>query len=109
MSNSKLNDFANDQGISEIHFNMNLHNFCPLGDDWYTNELSVSFIPDKAIPDYVFLDNEIRKLDGQSLIIEDVVQKVYDLVMQINPKSIEVKSHVSDAKHMTVDVIKRNE
>lgn len=103
----ELHCIPNDQNISEIRFKMNIHNFCPLGDDWYTNELEVSFVPYKVIPDYVYLDNELRALDGKSLIIEDVVNKVYELISTMNPIMCEVKSHVSDAKHLAVDVIKR--
>ena len=101
--------FENTQGISRISFTQNIQCFCPLGDDWYTNHLTVDMCPDKIIPDYCDVDNFTRGLSGKMLIIEDVVNAVYNyLYDNYKPKSVKVESHVNDAKHMPVTVIKES-
>ncbi len=100
--------FENVQGITEISFTQNVQCFCPLGNDWYTNQLSVTMIPDKIIPDYCDVDDFIRSLSGKELIIEDVIKQVFDYIKkEYNPKSIKVQSQVNDAKHLPVCVTKQ--
>lgn len=98
--------FENRQGITKISFKFDLRNFCPLGDDWYVNHITAEFRPLHTIPDYVFLEDEIRELDGKSLIIEDVVNNIYNILDGYGVGSLRVVSYVNDAKHMPVTVEK---
>lgn len=100
--------FENVQGISLICFEQNIQCYCPLGNDWYTNHVKVSFVPTNIIPDYCDIDEFTRSLGGQELIIEDVVKRIYDYIVDnYKPNNLEVSSYVDDAKHMPVTVVKQ--
>ena len=102
-------EFKNVQGISRVSFTQNVQCFCPLGDDWYTNHLTVKMQMGEIIPDYCDVDDFIRSISGRSLIIEDVVQQVYEYFDNTcRPKSLYVESYVDDAKHLPVTVIKES-
>jgi len=104
----ELSSFANAQKITEIAFSQNIQCFCPLGNDWYTNQLEVTFTPSDIIPDYCDVDDFTRSLGGKALIIEDVVNAVYEyIVSNYNPVNLCVVSKVNDAKHMPVIVTKK--
>lgn len=98
--------FENKQNISNITLFKKLHNFCILGKDWYTNNLTIIMEPGEIIPDYVEIEAEINKLESQELIIEDVVNLVFEIVNSYNPKRIKVISEVDDATHLKVKVEK---
>lgn len=102
--------FKNVQGISKVSFKQNVQCFCPLGNDWYTNQLGVDMQMGETIPDYCEVDDFIRSISGKSLIIEDVVQQVYEYFENTyHPKALYVESYVDDAKHLPVTVIKESE
>ena len=99
--------FANSQGITQIKFTHDIQCFCPLGNDWYTNHVTVEFEPTSIIPDYCEIDDFTRSLGGESLIIEDVVNTIYDYMNKsYKPNMLRVTSYVDDAKHMPVTVVK---
>lgn len=99
--------FANRQGITQIKFTQDIQCFCPLGNDWYTNHVTVEFEPTSIIPDYCEIDDFTRSLGGESLIIEDVVNTIYDYMNKsYQPNMLRVTSYVDDAKHMPVTVVK---
>lgn len=101
--------FENVQGISRISFNQNVQCFCPLGNDWYTNQLTIEMEVGNIVPDYCDVDDFIRSISGQSLIIEDVISKVYDYFIDTySPLSLRVESYVDDAKHLPVTVVKES-
>lgn len=102
-----MSSFANTQGITYITFTQNIQCFCPLGNDWYTNQVTVEFVPSSIIPDYCEIDDFTRSLGGEHLIIEDVVERIYTYMENnYKPNNLYVKSYVCDAKHMPVTVIK---
>lgn len=100
---------TNKQGISMIVMKPKAHCFCPLGNDWYTNELEITMGVGDCFPDYCdiekFLDENVRE---KSLIIEDVVSMVYEYINnEYNPKDLTVMSEVNDVtSHSPVIVIK---
>lgn len=99
--------FENKQGITSITFTQNIQCFCPLGDDWYTNEVEVTFVPEDVIPDYCEIDDYTRSLAGKALIIEDVVNDIFNYMMtEYAPSELCVTSVARDAKHMPVEVTK---
>lgn len=99
--------FANTQGITKINMSQNIQCFCPLGNDWYTNQVEIELIPDKIIPDYCEVDDFVRSLGGESLIIEDVVKALFDYFKNSYGCSyVKIKSYVNDAKHLSVSVVK---
>lgn len=101
--------FENVQGITKICFNQNIQCFCPLGNDWYTNHVYIEIIPNKVIPDYCEVDEFLRSLGGESLVIEDVIDKVFKYFKEeYKCSSVKVSSYVNDAKHLSVRVLKED-
>lgn len=97
--------FENNQNISGISFTKVIHNYCPMGKDLYTNNISVVMKPNKTIPDYIDIDKSINELEGKSLIIEDVVSNIYNmLINEYEPIYVKVSSYVEDAVHLPVTV-----
>ena len=82
--------------------------YCPLGNDWYHNRFIITMIPDLYFPDYCVIQSWINEnINEKDFIIEDAVDKLYAyLVKTYSPKSLEIKSHVDDAGHFPVEVIK---
>lgn len=99
----------NKQGINTITMKPRAVCFCPLGDDWYTNEFLISIDVADYYPDYCDIEKFLNeKVRGKSLIIEDAVEIVYDYIAEeLNPDWIEVTSCVNDVtSHSPVVVSK---
>lgn len=99
----------NKQNIAEIVMKPTAICFCPLGDDWYTNEFYITIEPDKYFPDYCDIEKYLNgNIRGKSLIIEDAVGMVYDYIKnEYEPKTIQVVSYVNDViSHSPVIVTK---
>ena len=97
----------NTQHITKIIIKPYAVCFCPLGNDWYTNNYEIVFTPGKYYPDYcdieVFLDKRIR---GQSLIIEDTLQLIYEWMQkEYAPERLIITAKVNNANsHSPVEV-----
>ena len=102
-----MSKFENKQGISKITLFKKLHNYCSLGQDWYTNNLTVIIEPGEVIPDYIEIETELNALEGQYLIIEDVVNEISNIVNKYEVKSAHIISEVDDATHLTDKVEKQ--
>lgn len=98
--------FENKQRISSITMKKLLHNLCTIGQDWYTNRLTIYIEPDKVIPDYIEIDEQLGVLEGKELVIEDVVASIVEILKQYEPNYISVTSEVEDATHLPVEVNK---
>jgi hypothetical protein len=98
--------FQNTQGITRIAFQARTHNFCPIGKAHYTNTLAVEMVPNDIIPDYDEVEKDIKALDGESLIIEDAVAKVFDNLKQYGPKELTVTSQAEGNGHFPVIIEK---
>lgn len=98
----------NEFGIKSITIESTAKCFCPLGNDWYTNQFTVDFNPGEFIPDYCEMDNWIAaNINGKSMIIEAAVAALYDyLVNTYSPAGLYVESYVDDARHSAVTVSK---
>lgn len=97
----------NSMGITEIYFEKEVQAYCPLGKDFYTAELCVTFTPDEKIMDYCETDNFIKGLSGKSLIIEDLVEKVYEHIQdEIYPAHLQVTAKAKSNSHFYVEVTK---
>lgn len=97
--------FDNNYNISMIKMNKRIHNLCTIGQDWFTNNVYIELIPDKVIPDYIEVDNDIQDFEGRELVIEELVNGILEKLKQYNPKYIKVVSKVDDAMHLPVEVI----
>lgn len=103
-----MSSFKNKQGISAIEMSQNIQAFCPLGNEYYTNQVFMQMTDMEVIPDYCDLDKFLRGLSGKEMIIEDVVATVFDyLDKECKPKHLSVRSTVNDAIHLDVAVVKQ--
>lgn len=95
-------------GIGMITIESTAKCFCPLGNDWYTNQFSIDIEPGEYIPDYCQLDNWIAKnINGKHMIIEQAVAMLYEYLKDTyKPNELQVESYVDDAKHSAVTVSK---
>lgn len=104
-----MTQIPNKEKIQQIIMKPTCITKCKIGQDWFTNNLEITFIPNDCYPDYIEVQYWIMKnIDGQELNIEEVVQIVEDFFrINYNPTSVEVKDHVVGNKvHFDVDVIK---
>lgn len=100
--------FQNTQGITQITFTHRTNNWCPLGNDFYTNQFTVTLVPGEIIPDYVEIQQEVgEKINHVPLSLEDAVALMFDIVDAYNPKELTVKSYGDDAVHFPVEVVKQ--
>lgn len=96
----------NKQGITSITFEKQVQAYCPMGNDYYTASVRVVMIPGKQIMDYCETDTFIKSLGGKSLIIEDLVNEIYENVKQYNPKHLKVSAKAESNSHFPVIVTK---
>lgn len=98
----------NDFRIKTITIHSTAKCYCPLGEDWYTNQFTVEFYPGAYIPDYCEMDKWIQgNINGQSMIIEAAVDALYSYLQNAyNPLALCVQSYVDDARHSAVTVTK---
>lgn len=103
-----INKIPNTQSIKKIVMKPLAFTKCEIGQDWYRNDLTITFIPDKCYPDYMQVEDWImQNIDGQIMNIEDVVKQVRDFLQQeYSPKELQVESKVTGNKvHFDVEVI----
>ena len=81
-----------------------LHNLCTIGQDWFTSELDILFIPDKVIPDYIEVDKMIQSYEGKELVIEELVNNILTELNDYEPTYVNVTAKVNDAMHLPVEV-----
>ena len=94
--------------INSISIDTTAKCFCPLGNDWYTNQFAVNFVPGEMIPDYCHVDKWIdENINGKAMIIEEAVAMLYEHLRDTyKPDSLNVTSYVEDARHCAVTVSK---
>ena len=99
----------NKEEIKKIIMKPTVITKCKIGQDWYKNNLEITFVPDEYYPDYMKLESWIMKnLDGKELNIEEVTDLVYDyLKTTYEPFELHVKDYVYGNKvHFDVIVEK---
>lgn len=97
----------NEMGINEIRIEETLRCICTISEKPYTNQLIITLTPDEILPEYISLHEAIQELNMQTLIIEEAVAKVLDIVKEsISPLEVRVTSYVEDAPHPVVTITK---
>lgn len=96
----------NTQKITRITFEQKVQAYCPMGGDFYTADVRVVMVPDKEIMDYCETDKFIKSLGGKSLIIEDLVNEVFENIKQYKPKYLKVSASAESNVHFPVIVTK---
>ena len=56
--------FKNKQGINEIELFGEVRSFCPMGNDWYDADISVTFVPTDTIMDYCDVDRFFESINN---------------------------------------------
>jgi len=99
--------FKNTMGITQIKFTRSTNNWCPLGNDYYTNNFTVRMVPGDIIPDYVEVQEAIGEhINHKELTLEDAVAELFDIVDEYEPVMLEVTSFSDDAAHFPVSITK---
>ena len=92
--------FPNTYGVSKVTFDKNIHTYCRLGGDVYTNKVRAWFNPGDTMCDYVYLDKAIEERFEQSdSIIEEVLQGIVEIIKDQCPNAtnIHVESFINDS------------
>lgn len=101
----KIARFENRYDITKIRMTKKIHNLCTIGQDWFTNNLEIEFIPNEIIPDYIEVDEMIQKFEGKELVIEELLSGILNELKEYKPLYVKVVSKVDDAMHLPVEVI----
>lgn len=102
-----MDKFKNKQGITQITMHKDVKLFCPMGQDWYTAEICINLTPGEWIMDYCDIDLFIDSLEGDNLIIEDLIETIFDYIdEECCPTWLRVEAEVNNAAHMPVVVAK---
>lgn len=96
----------NTQSITSIKAEKRISLFCPLGNDYYTADIYITFIPNEYYMDYIDLDKFINGLSGMKLTIEDAAEKVYQELQQYKPSKTNVTIKAFSNTHLYVEVTK---
>lgn len=84
------------------------HVYCPLGKDWGVVDITAEIFPSEYLPDYLDIDEYIKKeIEGSEHITEEVGYMVYDFIVeQIKPAAVYVDVHSNnDSMHDCVTTI----
>ena len=95
-------------GKISYDFEREIQAYCPLGNDYYTCEVSVSFEAADEIFDFCEIDEFIKSLGGSRMIIEELVNTIYDRLSKYNPKELLVYGKAKSNTHFPVTVTKRS-
>lgn len=98
----------NTQSISVIKATKRISLYCPLGEDYYTADVYIEFLPDAFYMDYIDLDAFLNRMSGLSLTIEDAVKDIYDELQRYMPKKAAVTIEAFSNTHLQVTVTKGN-
>lgn len=98
--------FDNTQGVTEIQMVGTTHLYCPLGDDFYTANTTITVSNPSTIPDYCDVTKFFESIDGEKLIIEDACRRMVDFIkgQTGNAQAVTVTIKVNDARHLPVSV-----
>lgn len=95
----------NTYDISCIELERTICAFCPMGDDFYTAKIQVQIIPTQLF-DFIQADKQIKALSGKSLIIEALVDAVFEIFEEYAPQHLKVTVQADSNAHFPVKVTK---
>lgn len=92
-----MNKIQNIQGITNIKITPSVCCYCPLGNDWYNMLIEIEFNVGLYFPDYCDIRKYLNEnIQGKSLIIEDVISKIYQYMLNYEPKQLTVRGIVKE-------------
>lgn len=97
--------FENTYNVYSIENKHVVRCFCPLGQDDYTANITVTVTRPKILVDYLDSDRFITSLNRQELIIEDLANKIAEYFKkETQALDVVVVAYVEDATHSPVEV-----
>lgn len=95
--------------IDDIIIKTKAKNICSIGNEEYTNNFRIFMNPSTDLPDYCEIDKFIsNNIDGKIMIIEEAIHALISFIITTyHPYFVEIASHVTDASHSEVTVVKR--
>lgn len=91
--------------VKRIKIKQHCRCFCPIGKKHYTNNFTVTIIPDETIPDYCKIDAWIAEnLEGETLLIEEAAMRLQNWLANELSCIVVVQDEVIDAGHGAVVV-----
>ena len=96
----------NDFKVDSVQLFEKLTCYCPLGKDYYHAEIEIVFEYDEEAFDFIEVHQEILNLNGKSMIVEDLVDRVYKIMIKYKPLMVSVEAKVESNVHCKVVVTK---
>lgn len=97
--------FENTYNVYSIENKHVVRCYCPLGNDNYTANITVTVTSPKYLVDYLDSDRFIGLLNAQELIIEDLADKIAQYFKEeTQAADVVVAAYVEDATHSPVEV-----
>ena len=90
--------------MTDIEMHGRVRCFCPMGNDWYSADVSIRVSEPRLIPDYCNVDSFLASLDGTERIIEDVCADVHGYIKAQTRGNVTVSVKSGDAVHLPVEV-----
>ena len=102
-------NFKNTMGITHIKFDHAIKCYCTIGKTLCTYNVSVEIVPNKVIPDYLEIQNELDELNNHWYTMEAACEAVEAAVTKCCNDCydmLRVSIHCYDARHFPVTVTK---
>ena len=96
----------NTQSITSIKAEKRISLFCPLGNDYYTADIYITFIPQNYYMDYIDLDKFLNNMGGMKLTIEEAIDMIYKELQRYKPLQTNVTIEAFSNTHLNVVVSK---
>lgn len=96
--------------VNKIKYQFTVYPHCSLGNENYVGVISVEFMPDKFIPDYIDENEFMKKYNDTRWACEELVNDYYDHLMEeLSPKYVKVTLNASTSGHFPVIIEKEKE
>ena len=96
----------NTQKITVIEADKRITLYCPIGEDYYTADILIKFMPKNFYMDYIVLDKFLDGLSGENLTIEDAADKIYKELQKYKPNKTKITIEAFSNTHLHVKVTK---
>ena len=96
----------NTQSITSIKAEKRISLYCPIGKDYYTADVYITFLPNAYYMDYIDLDKFLNGLGGKNLTIEDGCNEIYNELQRYRALKTKVTIKAFSNTHLYVEVTK---
>lgn len=100
----------NTYGITSVGMQERICAYCPFGEQWYCADIKVVAESLGRLPDYMEVTEQLNSLNGQTLIIEDLVERVHEVAREaFGTTKVKVSATVPRGKHLPVVATKESD